>query len=128
MMTINSGLYMFQEALNEVNPSSENFFDSANSPYNKYINNSALIVDEDYLPIDNDVDVETSGNTFTDTYSSMKSWFKETLAPLGFIGSILTQPYGFLKNIHVPLQICLSLAVLWYLTGLILIASWWGGR
>lgn len=128
MIIINSGLYLFQEAVFEVNPNSEQFFDVTDSPYSSYVVNGSLVTDDSYLPSNLDVDTEDTGNTFTDTYSTMVSWFKEKLAPLGFIGSILKQPYGFLKDIHIPLEICLSLSVLWYLGALLLIVSWWGGR
>jgi hypothetical protein len=128
MFAINIGLAMFQEASLEVNPSASTIFDTANSPYSKYVQDNTLIVGAEKLPVDEDVEADTSGNIFTDTWAKVKSWFSSGLESLDFIGSILKQPYDFLKTSGIPPAICGGFALIWYIFALIIIVSWWGGR
>ena len=112
MLAMNVGLSLFQGGITEVNPSGELFFDVADSPYAHYVTNDTLVVDSSYLPTDDNVDAESTGNVFTDTYASIKSWTQQKLAPLNFVANVLKQPYGFLRDIGVPVQIALALGVL----------------
>jgi hypothetical protein len=126
MMTINISLTLFQSAIIEAGGSATII--NSSSPYNNYIQGNSLVVDESYLPADSESEADNSGNIFTDTYDTFKSWVKKTMEPLGFLSSMLTQPYGFLKDIGLPIDICLAIAVLWYLIALVLIVAFIGGR
>jgi len=128
MLAINVGISMFQSAVLEVNPFADQFFDVENSPYANYVQNNTLIVDDSYLPSDDSVEGDTSGNIFTDTYDKIKSWTQQTLAPLGFLSNVFKQPYGFLVDIGFPQAIALAIGVFWYMFALIIIVSWWMGR
>lgn len=128
MLAINIGLAMFQSAVLEVNPSGDQFFDVDNSPYSKYVQNNTLLVNDNYLPADENVEGDTSGNIFTDTYKSIKSWTQEKLAPLNFVANVLRQPYGFLNDIGLPSSVALAIGVLWYMLAILIIVSWWMGR
>jgi len=128
MMVMNIALVMVQGGVSEVNPSSVVFFDVSNSPYAQYTSNGTLIVDDSFLPADEDVEADSSGNVFSDTYKSMKAWTQQKLAPLNFIANILAQPYGFLKDIGIPNEVALGIGVLWYIVALIIFVSWLMGR
>jgi len=126
MMTINISLTLFQSAVTEAGGTP--IILNSSSPYDNYVDGNNLVVDESYLPADSESEADTTGNIFTDTYDTFKSWVKKTLEPLGFLSSMLTQPYGFLKDIGLPIEICLGVAVLWYLIALVLIVAFIGGR
>ena len=128
MLAINVSLVMLQSGIDEVNPDGVQFFEKENSPYSNYVSDQEFLLGEEYLPSDENAEADTSGNIFTDTYKSMATWFKVKLAPLGFVGSTLTQPYGFFKDVGMPTNISLTFAMFWYLLAIILIVSWWGGR
>jgi len=128
MLAMNIGLAMFQGAVSEANPSGVQFFNISESPYANYVQNDTLIVDSSYLPQDDSVESDTTGNIFTDTYAKIKSWTQTTLAPLGFIANVLKQPYGFLRDLNVPLSVALAIGVIWYMIALIITISWWVGR
>jgi len=128
MLAINVGLSMFQGAVLEVNSSSAVFFDTASSPYSKYVQNDTLIVDDSYIPSDDDVEGDTSGNIISDTYKSIKSWVQSKLAPLNFVANLFRQPYGFFVDIGLPQQIALAIGVFWYLFALMYFVSWLMGR
>jgi len=128
MLACNISLAMVQGGISEVNPSAPVFFDVADSPYANYVVNDTLNVSDSYLPSDDSVDADASGNVFTDTYKAIKGWSREKLAPLNFAGNLLKQPYGFLKDIGVPQDIALAFGVLWYMIALLVIVSWWMGR
>ena len=118
---------MVQGAITEINPEVD-FFDVENTPYAKYVQNNTLTVDDDYFPDSPETEADSSGNLFADTYNIAKSWVQDKLSPLSFVSNILKQPYGFLKDIGVPIQIALGFGVLWYLLALILLVSWLMGR
>lgn len=128
MLAMNIGLAMFQGAITESNPSGAQFFNVSSSPYANYIKNDTLVVDDAYLPADEDAESDDSGNVFTDTYQGIKSWTQKTLAPFKFIGNIMKQPAGFLSDINIPSSIALAIGVLWYLLALLIVVSWWMGR
>lgn len=128
MLAVNIALSMVQGAILEVNPSGQVFFDDENSPLGRYVVNDTLIVDDSYLPQDDSVEGDTSGNVFTDTYRSVKSWVQNTLAPLNFASNVLRQPYGFLVDIGVPAAVATAFGALWYIFAIIIVVSWWTGR
>ena len=67
-----------------------------------------------------------TGNVFTDTFTSIKSWFVDTLG-LGWILSILQGPKVILTAIGLPLAAAWALASLWYgITLFIIVAFIWG--
>lgn len=128
MLSINISLAMLQEAITDINPAGATFFNVSTSPYSKYVNNGELIVDSSLLPSDDAVETEISGNIFTDTYRSVKSWTQKTLAPLNFVANVFSQPYGFMRDIGIPTPISAAFGVLWYVIVLIIIVAWWTGK
>jgi hypothetical protein len=128
MLAMNVAMAMTQGALLEVNPSGEVFFDVAASPYANYASDTDILVDDSYIPQDTDIEADTSGNVFSDTYKTMKSWVQITLEPLGFIVDILKQPYGFLTDLDVPPAIALAVGAIWYIIALLVFVSWLMGR
>jgi len=130
MIVINIGLAMIQGAITEIDPTITKYgeFDATDSPYSNYVANNTLVVDDSYFPDSAETEADSTGNIFTDTYNSAKSWLQDKLAPLNFISNILKQPYGFLKDIGFPIQIALGFGVLWYLLALFLLVSWLIGR
>lgn len=129
MLAMNVGMVMFQAGVTEANPvGSPYFFNASGSPYANYASDDALLVDDSYLPSDDDVEQDDTGNIITDTYRSIKSWTRQKLSPLGFVTNVLEQPYGFLRDLDVPVSISLAVGVIWYLIAIIIIVSWWMGR
>jgi hypothetical protein len=128
MLAVNVALVFFQGAVSEVNPSGSQFFNSSNSPYGNYVVNGTFQGDDSFLPADDSVEGDTSGNIFTDTYAKIKSWSQTVLAPFKFLSNILGQPYGFLKDIGLPMSIALAFQVFWFMFAIIIIVSWWMGR
>lgn len=126
MLVINVGLSMVQAGIYEVNPSGTRFFNLSDTPYSNYASNDALIVDESFLPSDEAVQVDPAGNYFTDTYASARSWSRQS--PLKFIGNVLSQPFGFLKDVGVSVPIAVAFGVFWYMIAIIVVVSWWLGR
>ena len=128
MIAMNVALVLVQGGVTEVNPAGVQFFDVSSSPYANYAQDGVLLVDDSYLPEDESVEADTSGNIFSDTYKSMKAWTQQTLAPLKFIRNILAQPYGFLKDVGVPISIAVAVGVFWYLIAILVFVSWLMGR
>jgi len=128
MMAINVALVLVQGGFTEVNPTGEIFFNVTDSPYANYAGADNIKVDSSYLPSDSSVEADSSGNVFSDTYKSMKGWIQQVLSPLNFVADILKQPYGFLRDINVPISICLAVGVFWYIIALLVLVSWMMGR
>lgn len=128
MLAINVGLSLVQSGMDEVNPGGVFFFNTSNSPYANYVVNGSLAVDDGLLPGDDTVTTDATGNIFTDTYASIKSWTQATLAPLKFLANVFSQPYGFLNDIGIPSRVAVAIGVFWYMMMLLVIVSWWTGR
>ena len=67
--------------------------------------------------------VEESGGIFTDGFKTAKRWINKVDSALGVLGSMLKQPYGFMKQIGIPIEICAAFGILWYLIIIILFFS-----
>ena len=67
-----------------------------------------------------------TGNVFTDTFTSIKTWFVDT-SGLGWLLSILQGPKIILQAIGLPAAAAWALAALWYgITLFIIVAFIWG--
>ena len=128
MLAMNVAMAMTQGAMLEVNPTGEVFFHNDISPYSNYASDNTLLADSSFLPADESVEAETSGNIFSDTYKTMKAWTQTTLEPLGFVVDILRQPYGFLTDLKLPEAVSLAAGVIWYAIALLIFVSWLMGR
>ena len=69
----------------------------------------------------------TTGNIFTDTFTSIKSWFT---TKINFVAQILTAPYNLISHIPgVPNAFVFAIGTLWYTISLFcIIAFFWGER
>lgn len=68
----------------------------------------------------------TTGNIFTDMFSSIKDWFNDVTG-LNYLYAILKAPYNLLKAIGLPNEIVFGLGALWYaITFFLIIAFFWG--
>ena len=130
MLACNISLVFVQGAMVEVNPASVGIsgFDAGNTPYANYVVNNSLNLSDSYLPSDDSVEGDSTGNVFTDTYKAIKGWSREKMSPLNFMANVLKQPYGFLKDVGIPINIALAIGVLWYMVAIIIVVSWWMGR
>ena len=67
-----------------------------------------------------------TGNVFTDTFTSIKTWFVDTTG-LGWLLAILSGPKIILQAIGLPLAAAWAIAALWYgITLFIIVAFIWG--
>lgn len=68
----------------------------------------------------------TTGNLFTDTFSSIKDWLGDKLG-LNYARSILSAPYQILQSMGLPLEFVYAIGTLWYgMSLIILVAFIWG--
>lgn len=68
----------------------------------------------------------TTGNLFTDIFTSVKSWFADATG-LNYVYSILKAPYNLLNAIGLPEMLVFGIGSLWYgITLFLLIAFMWG--
>ena len=72
------------------------------------------------------VDV-TTGNIFTDTFSSIKGWFLD-LPGVNMVVGIVKAPYNILKAMNISEEISFALGIFWYSISLFLIIAFFWGR
>jgi hypothetical protein len=123
MIGISLALTMFQSAVLEVNSGGTNVIDVSSAPHTAFFQNNDLVVGDELLPPVLQSESETG--FFTDVWNALRNTFK--VGGKLFV-DIFSQPYRFLKDVGVPVQIYGGLAVLWYLLAIILMISWWAGR
>ena len=68
----------------------------------------------------------TTGNIFTDVFSSIKNWMLDTLG-LRYVFAILSAPYSMLSLMNLPHEFVFALGSLWYIISAFLIIAflWW---
>lgn len=68
-----------------------------------------------------------TGNIFTDAFTSIKSFFIDTLG-LGYLVAIVSAPSNLLKGLGLPSEFSFAVGALWYLTTLFLVIAFFWGR
>ena len=115
VLAINLLLWFGQIAVSELNPESSQFFDKEGSLVNNYDKGNYTLEEN---PINDLPDSEssvsvTTGNIFTDLFSTMKNWFLKTTG-LSYILNILSAPMSFLRALHLPSEFAFGLGAMWY--------------
>lgn len=72
------------------------------------------------------IDPDT-GFQYTDSYTGLKGFFLNTLG-LGYLGTVFSAPYNFLKALHLPQAFAFTIGSLWYAFTIIIIIAWLFGR
>jgi hypothetical protein len=140
VIAINVLMFLTQSAIFAINPDTpQSFFSNkgtllANFDTN---NNRGIDLNANYS-LDTDGNAErlptaegfvspsSSGDLFTDAFSSIKSWFAKSTG-LSYLGSVLSAPYNILKSMGLPNPFVFAMGTLWYvITFLVLIAFLWG--
>jgi len=127
LLCIDIMLVLGNVSMEKINPSSSNQFmnydQSLISQYDTggYTLNSSSA--SHYLP-ETDETISGTGNIFTDTFKSAKSWWSisKIFSPLLF------GPVVYFESIGLPIEIVFSLGILWFLTTLFLIVAFILGR
>ena len=135
VMGINAMLFLGQMAVLDINPSGTTFyhcedgslaqFEADGCTGSNYVLNSTDPASQ--LPSGvSSVSPET-GNIFTDTFTTIKSWFLDT-SGLSYLVSILSAPMTFLSALGLPQAFNFALGSLWYGVTLFLILAFLLGR
>lgn len=132
MLSINIILALAQGAMTSVNENATSFIQINSTPAATFTNgglDGGLSANKDDIDIATADSIdEDTGNIFTDTFKSVKNWFNKLDERFGFLTGILKQPYGFLKDIGVPIGIATGFGVIWYgLVAMLMINFFKGG-
>lgn len=128
MLMVNISLAMFQTGIDSYQTNTVNIhlYNNENTSLASMTDGENLLVGDELLPVGSDE--EDTGNIFTDTFNSMMGWVKNGLSTIKFLGSMLSQPMGFLHDMGLPVYLVAMFGMLWYAIALIIIVSWIGGR
>lgn len=124
VLAINLMLWFGQIAVTELNPSSTQFFNNEGSLINKY-NAGNYTLDDDtinQLPSSESSVSVTTGNIFTDAWTSVKGWFLDSTG-LSYILNVLSAPMSFLRAISLPQEFAFGLGAMWYAITLFLVIA-----
>lgn len=120
MITINVGLWLWQEAIEDVNPDLQ-VINFTTTPAARFLGNASSLGDATLAATASDIGLETAdnvdpdtGNIFTDVVKSVGDWWERMDARFSILTGILKQPYGFLKEIGTPNEIATAFGVIWY--------------
>ena len=132
MVAVNIGFGLYDNAIQSYNPEFNSSIDYSNTvvatmTLGGNLSSDLIIDNELAIPASADsVDVD-SGNIFTDIYKSVTNWASRLDDKYSMITGILNQPYGFLKNIGVPIIYATAFGLLWYSILIILLVAFFKG-
>lgn len=130
VMILNVLMFLGQVAILDMNPTGTVYYNSNGSLLTSF-DKGDNILDSDSaigsLPEADGSISPTTGNLFTDTFSSIKNWFTKTTG-LNYLYGIISAPYNLLKAMHLPTAFCFALGTLWYAVTLFLIVSFFWGK
>src|SRR4030042_1674714 len=135
VLTLNVLLYLGQVASYSLNPeSSPVFFTNKGTmleTFDKNAGEGTPTLDTEQttnvLPSTEGSVSPTTGNFYTDTFSSIKGWFAQKTG-IAYIFGILSAPYNVLKSMNLPNEFSYAVGTLWYGTTLFLIIAFFWGR
>lgn len=124
VMAINLMLWFGQIAVLSVNPDGVQFFNKEGSLINQYDAGNYTLSDDplNQLPTSESSVSVTTGNIFTDLFTTVKNWFLDTTG-LSYILNVLSAPMSFFKAIHLPPEFAYGLGAMWYGITLFLIIA-----
>ena len=136
VLAVNAMLFMSQAALISIDPNTAtnlNYdrggqiietFNNGNStnPSLNTANSSS------YLPTGSGSISPTTGNIFTDIFSTMTSWINGAAGLGSFLLKVLSAPYSFLQMMGLPQWFTFSVGSMWYALSLFLLVSFFFGR
>lgn len=138
MLSINVIFILSQAAVLEVGAeigTEQEFFSCSGSmlsafEQNACQNSTRLLADENpasILPSGESAVSPTTGNIFTDAFSSIKSWFLDSLG-LRYLTNLLSGPYNIIKSMGLPETFAFAIGGLWYGITLFLLVAFFTGR
>ncbi len=130
VLAVNVMLFLGQVAVCDVNPSScTRFYSVDNNLLSKYDSGNYTVSEEvvSGLPQSGGSVSPTTGNTFTDTTSTAKSWLLQIPGIDILLGVVNAVP-NFLKAIGLPPAFVFAVGAFWYLLTFFLIVAWLLGK
>ena len=131
MLSINVGLALVQYGMEELQIV-VTVINIDSSPLSNYysgsLENGSSLITSDLLPSDDTTQIGDTGDSYTDTYTALRSYVSTGLSSVGFLANALTQPAGFLVDVGVKKPIALSIQIIWSMIFIILITAWIMGR
>jgi hypothetical protein len=128
-LCINLMLFFSQIAIEELNPSAR-VFDRSSTLLNAPDQGGGVIGEDaqNILPSSGSSVSATTGNIFTDTFTSIKGWLLDDFGGKYFVGFLFAVP-NFLKAMGLPESFAFGLSSLWYgYTVVLVLLLLWGDR
>jgi hypothetical protein len=134
VLTVNVLMFLTQAAILDVNPTGTAFYSMEGSILEEF---DAPTEDGEHILDTNDIHSNlpesessispTTGNIFTDTFTSIKNWFGDAIG-LSYLYSIISAPYNLLKSMQLPNDFVYAVGTLWYAVTLFLVVAFALGR
>ena len=127
VLTLNVLMFLGQATIMDINP---DFATAGVDYYNGtgYLMETIDVEDnpENALPEAEGSISPTTGNLFTDMFSSIKGWFTD-IKGIRYIRGIVSAPYNMLKVMKLPPSFVVAMGTLWYgITLFLVVAFFWG--
>ena len=135
VLSVNALLFLGQIAILETSSEAGVFYNATGSPLCQLegsgcLNSSYIVAETNpsgVLPGGASGVDPTTGNIFTDAFTSLKSWFIDSLG-LGYVVAIFSAPSTFLKALGFAPAVSFTLGAVWYGITLFLIVAFLLGR
>jgi len=115
VLSINMLLWFGQIAVYELNPEGSTFFHNKDTLLDKYDAGNYTLDDNavDQLPSSESSVSVTTGNIFSDLFTTVKNWFLDSTG-FSYILNVLSAPMSFLRVINLPQQFAFGIGAMWY--------------
>lgn len=134
VLTLNVLMYMTQVAILDINPNAPQFWTNEGTileNFDKTGGTGEPVIDSDNvmgdLPAGEGSVSPTTGNLFTDVFSSIKRWVAQKTG-IAYITGIVLAPYNILKSMGLPNSFVFAMGSLWYGVTFFLVVSFFWGR
>ena len=135
ILSINVIFFLAQAAMTDISQDSTQFYNGTGSVLCSFESSGCTgstyqVNSQDPANVLPSVDASvspTTGNIFTDTFTSIKNWLLDN-SGIGFLLNILGAPVSFMNAIGLPSVVSFAIGAMWYGLTLFLIISWIAGR
>jgi hypothetical protein len=131
VMVLNVLMWFSQVATLEINPTGTAFYNNNDSLMCDFGDCSQYVIDEEgvteKLPTGEGSISPTTGNLFTDIFSSITGWLG-SVTGVKYLKEIISAPYKILLAMRVPQAFAFGCGVLWYGISLFVVLGFIFGR
>jgi len=126
VIALNITMWFVQIAMSDINPEGAKYWNCTGTVIENFgsCDNYSTVDASEFIPSAEDSISPTTGNIFTDIFSSIGRWVHQKY---DVVAGVITAPTNILKSMNLPSEFVFGIGLLWYTFSLLsVVLLFWG--